>query len=41
MMPAQPGLCGASSGQAEVFTGLITRGSNTPGVKLGFYIVFY
>jgi hypothetical protein len=41
MMPAQPNLCGLTSAQAEVFTGLVTPGTNTPGAKLGFYIVFY
>ncbi len=41
MMPAQPKLCGLTSAQAEVFTGLVTPGTNTPGAKLGFYIVFY
>jgi hypothetical protein len=41
MMPAQPSLCGLTSAQAEVFTGLVTPGTNTPGAKLGFYIVFY
>jgi hypothetical protein len=41
MMPAQPSLCGLASAQAEVFTGLVTPGTNTPGAKLGFYVVFY
>jgi len=41
MLPAQPALCGVTSAQAEVFTGLVTPGTNTPGAKLGFYIVFY
>jgi hypothetical protein len=41
MMPAQPKLCGLTSAQAEVFTGLVTPGTNTPGAKLGFYIIFY
>ena len=41
MMPAQLSLCGAASAQAEVFTGLVTPGTNTAGAKLGFYIVFY
>ena len=41
MLPAQPSLCGLTSAQAEVFTGLVTPGTNTPGAKLGFYIVFY
>lgn len=40
IMPAQPNLCGLTSAQAEVFTGLVT-GTITPGAKLGFYIVFY
>ena len=41
MMPAMPKLCGLTSAQAEVFTGLAAPGTNTPGAKLGFYIVFY
>ena len=41
MMPTVPSECGLTSAQAEVFTGLVTPGTNTPGAKLGFYIVFY
>jgi hypothetical protein len=41
MMPAQPTTCGLTSAQAEVFTGLVAPGTNTPGAKLGFYVVFY
>lgn len=41
MLPADPSFCGLTSAQAEVFTGLITPATNTPGAKLGFYIVFY
>jgi hypothetical protein len=41
MMPAQPSLCGLASAQAEVFTGLVTPPTETPGARLGFYIVFY
>jgi hypothetical protein len=41
MMPALPKTCGLTSAQAEVFTGLVAPGANTPGAKLGFYIVFY
>jgi hypothetical protein len=32
--------CPAGS-QVMVFTGLVTPGSNTPGKKLGFFVVFY
>jgi hypothetical protein len=41
MFPTQPKLCGLTSAQAEVFTGLVSPGTLTPGARLGFYIVFY
>jgi hypothetical protein len=41
MLPAEPSLCGLSSAQAEIFTGLVNTGVMTTGAKLGFYIVFY
>ena len=41
MMPAMPKLCDLTSAQAEVFTGLTQPGVNTPGARLGFFIIFY
>jgi hypothetical protein len=41
MLPPVGSLCGTTSPQAEVFTGLVQPGVNTPGADLGFYIIFY
>lgn len=43
MLPADPGDCGLTSAQAEVFTGLVNTSTFTftAGTKLGFYVVFY
>jgi hypothetical protein len=36
ILPADPGDCGLTSAQAEIFTGLVDPGSFTSGEKLGF-----